>query len=171
MSILVISTSLSSDSRSRALAYFAYKYAKSSGYKAEFVDLRDYPLPMCDGDMSFSDENAATLADKISGASAIVLAGAVYTYSLGASTKNLIDMTGAAWKTKPVGLIVTGGGRSSYMSATSLANSLMLDHRCPIVPRYVYGDSKGFEEENIAEDLQRRLEELIDTVKHWGDVL
>ena len=171
MSILVISTSLSSDSRSRALAYFAYKYAKSNDYKVEFVDLRDYPLPMCDGDMSFSDENVATLADKILSASSVLLAGAVYTYSIGASTKNLIDMTGAAWKSKPVGLIVTGSGRSSYMSATGLINSLMLNHRCPIIPRYVYGDSGGFEEEKISEDLQHRLQELVDTTKHWGEVL
>ena len=171
MSILIISSSLSADSRSRMLALSAHQYAGKAGYDVEFVDLRDFPLPVCDGGDSFSDVNALKLSAKISAASAIILAGPVYSYSYGASAKNLVDMTGAAWKTKPVGLIVSGGGKGSYMSALSLANSLMLDHRCPIVPKYVYADSTGFAEEGIVEDLLGRIRELVDTVKHWGEVL
>ena len=46
-------------------------------------------------------------------------------------------MAGRAFTGKPVGFVCAAGGRSSYMAVLGLANSLMLDFRCLIVPRFV----------------------------------
>jgi len=58
------------------------------------------------------------------------------------------------------------GGRSSYMSIMSLANSLMLDFRCFIVPRFVYATGEAFANDRTEEmylssaEVKERLHEL-----------
>ena len=58
--------------------------------------------------------------------------------------KNLVELTGSAWEDKTVGFLCAAGGASSYMSLMGLANSLMLDFRCLIIPRFVYAKGDDF---------------------------
>ena len=49
----------------------------------------------------------------------------------------------------------------SFMSIMSLANSLMLDFRCLIIPRIVYAMRSDFADgEVISAELQKRIREL-----------
>jgi FMN reductase len=168
---LVISTSLNPDSKSRVMARQAYKYWKETG-SIELIDLRDYHLPVCDGDACYSHPDVIALTEKIRQAPAILLAVPIYNYSSAASAKNLIELTGSAWEEKIVGFLCAAGGKSSYMSILGLANSLMLDFRCLINPRFVYTDGSAFEgEEIIDEEVQQRIKELtISTTKLIGRV-
>ena len=68
----------------------------------------------------------------------------MYNYNANAALKNLVELTGQAWENKVVGFLCAAGGISSYMSMMSLANSLMLDFRCVIVPRFVYANDSAF---------------------------
>ena len=53
------------------------------------------------------------------------------------------------------------GGRNGYMSVMSLANSLMLDFRCYIIPKFVYATRKDFDDKKISNsDIKERIEEL-----------
>jgi len=58
--------------------------------------------------------------------------------------KNLLELTGGSWENKTVGFLCAAGGSSSYMSIMGLANSLMLDFRCLIIPRFVYAKGDDF---------------------------
>src|ERR1700733_4845436 len=123
---LVISTSLNPGSNSRLMALKAFELLNKHGH-AEYLDLREHPLPMCDGDSAYGDANVAKLNSKIKAARMILLAVPVYNYSFSAAAKNLIELTGRAWNDKTVGFLCAAGGKSSYMSIISLANSLMFD--------------------------------------------
>ena len=68
----------------------------------------------------------------------MIVAAPVYNYDVSASAKNMIELTGNAWEDKMVGFLCAAGGMSSYMSVMAYANSLMLDFRCVIIPRFVY---------------------------------
>ncbi|MDP6500219.1 MAG: hypothetical protein QF847_03295 [Candidatus Marinimicrobia bacterium] len=61
----------------------------------------------------------------------------MYNYDVNAAAKNLLELTGSGWNEKTVGFICNAGGDKSYMSVMSFANSLMLDHRCKIIPCFV----------------------------------
>lgn len=161
MSFLVISTSLRDQSQSRLLADAVMERFADSGVDAELIDMRHYPLPFCDAGDCYAHPNVATLRDKIANASAIVLATPVYNYSASATAKNLIELTGQAWREKVVGFLCAAGGQSSYMAIMGIANSLMLDFRCLIVPRFVYISERdaAFDDPNDPE-ISRRLDEL-----------
>jgi len=158
---LVISTSLRNGSLSRAMADQLVVEFAALGTKAEEIDLRQWPLPLCDGDAAYADPNVEKLADRIKAARLIILAAPVYYYHVNAATKNLIELTGSAWEDKLVGFLCAAGGASSYMSVMNVANSLMLDFRCLILPRFVYGVSSDFvSTTQPGPELARRLRQL-----------
>jgi len=132
--------------------------------KSEILDLRNYPLPICDGDSAYSDPNVEKLSDKIKMAELILLAVPIYNYSFSAAAKNLVELTGRSWNNKTVGFLCAAGGKSSYMSVIGLANSLMFDFRCLINPRFVYADGSSFKDDEIYDtEINNRIEALVDT--------
>ena len=58
------------------------------------------------------------------------------------------------------------------MSVMGLANSLMLDFRCLVIPRFVYTTGKSFEQGKLVDpQLEERLEELAATFVKLGERL
>ena len=89
----------------------------------------------------------------------------VYNYNASASAKNLIELTGDAWNNKVVGFISATGDRSSYMAPMGLINSLMLDFRCLIVPRFVQAARDEIPNDGkLAEEIIKRIRELNNTL-------
>ncbi len=164
MNPLVISCSLNPDSRSAGLARQAHESFRQVSNDAKLIDLRQTPLPICDGGPSYQHGSVGPLAAAISDADPILLAVPVYNYYGNAAAKNLIELTGRAWTGKVVGFLCAAGGQGSYMSVMSLANSLMLDFRCLIVPRFVYATGEHFNEDGSVNDtIARRTDELCET--------
>lgn len=158
---LVISTSLRPGSRSRVLGE-----ALAAELAGTHLDLREHPLPMCDGETAYADPNVAKLSAHLAAARVIFLAVPVYNYDANAAAKNLVELTGRAWEGKIVGFACAAGGPSSYMSIMSLANSLMLDFRCVILPRFVYATGADFSEGQIAKpELRQRLQQLAEAAR------
>ena len=155
---LVISSSLRPGSLSRQLGELL---AHEFGASGEHVDLREYPLPLCDGEAAYSDPNVEKLSAKIGTARVIVIGTPIYNYDANAAVKNLVELTGSAWEDKIVGFLCAAGGQSSYMSIMGLANSLMLDFRCLIIPRFVYATGDDFEGDRVPKsDLIKRVKQL-----------
>jgi FMN reductase len=160
---LVISTSLRPGSLSRRLAE---QLVKDLAPEVEYLDLREFPLPLCDGESAYSDPNVEKLSGKITAARVILVATPIYNYDANAAVKNLVELTGSAWEDKIVGFACAAGGQASYMSIMALANSLMLDFRCVIIPRFVYATGDDFHEANaFRPELALRLKQLADTAK------
>ncbi len=160
---LVISSSLHPDSRSRILARASLERLGEIGENATLFDLAVNVLPPCDGAAAYGDANVQELSKLIRSAHAVLIASPVYNYDVNAAIKNAVELTGKAWTSKVVGIMLSAGGQSSYMSAMGLANSLMLDFRCLIVPRFIYATGESFEGNDLAdESIQTRVEQLVE---------
>jgi len=173
MRLLIFSCSLNSASRSAQLAQLALEDCRAEGRDAELVALEPLKLPVCDGDGVYDLPAVIELADKIRAAQGIILALPVYNYGINAAAKNLVELTGEAWTGKVIGFICAAGGPGSYMSVMPFANSLMLDFRCVIAPRFVYATAQEFADEQLAEDgdLRRRLRGLTRDVATFAQAL
>jgi len=158
---LIISSSLRTASLSRVMAEsLRTSYAKL-GAAHQLIDLREYVLPLCDGEAAYGNPHVTTLSALIEAARVIVLATPIYNYDANAAAKNLVELTGSAWENKTVGFLCAAGGHSSYMSIMSLANSLMLDFRCLVIPRFVYAKGEDFSaKKEPTADLAKRIEAL-----------
>jgi FMN reductase len=155
---LIISASLRAASLSRAMAEaIAAGYAKL-GASHRVIDLREFVLPLCDGEGAYEHPHVETLSKMIEAARVVILATPIYNYDANAAAKNLIELTGSSWENKTVGFLCAAGGHSSYMSIMSMANSLMLDFRCLIIPRFVYAKSDDFtSKKQPSADLSARI--------------
>lgn len=161
VNILVVSTSLNPGSRSRILARHALQKLEQLDAIVDFIDLRDTPLPICDGDAAYSDPRVEAARLRLDIADGILVACPIYNYSINAALKNLIELTGNAWEGKVVGFLCAAGGASSYMSVMSIANSLMLDFRSIIVPRFVYASGSAFDGKSITDpEVAKRVDQL-----------
>ena len=141
------------------MADYAYRlYCKD----AKLINLQELNIPFCDGNKCYDDPIVAELKNDIKNSSSIIIASPIYNYDLNAVAKNLIELTGQAWLGKLVGFISAAGGKGSYMSPMSFANSLMLDFRCIIIPRFVYADKTCFNNGKINDAIKERIKELVD---------
>ena len=158
---LIVSASLRPNSRSRILANYLAECYQAEGVRARLLDLRDFSLPFCDGETVYGHPEVVAFSKAISAARVVILATPIYNFDASAALKNLIELTGESWENKVVGFLCAAGGASSYMSVMSLANSLMLDFRCLVIPRFVYVTGGAFrEEELISEDAKERIRDL-----------
>ena len=169
---LVLSTSLNDSSRSRILARYAADQLQSKAMQCEWVDLAELPLPACDGGPCYQDPNVQHINSLVQSAKGILIAAPVYNYNLSSTAKNLIELTGKSWTDKIVGFLCAAGGQSSYMGVMGLANSMMLDFRTVILPRFVYATGESFSGNEIAEtDVEVRVVELVDQLIHFSTAL
>jgi FMN reductase len=150
--ILIVSSSLNVESNSRILALEAKRVLEAEGHEVSLMDLRDHPLPLCDGGAAYRDPAVVRVGQLLRAADGILVATPIYNYDATAAAKNLIELTGGAWENKVVGFLCAAGGMGSYMSIMSLANSLMLDFRSVIVPRFVYATGEAFVDGLIADN-------------------
>jgi len=169
MNIIVISCSLHPLSRSYILSLQMIEELKALGVDAQLYDLRKYALDFCDAVSAHKTAEAEMIISKIRNASTVLLAVPIYNYDVNAAAKNLLELALGAWNNKLVGFMCTAGGRNSYMSVMGLANNLMLDFRCLIIPRFVYATGSDFGDDRTetmyiaSDEIKSRLRELAET--------
>lgn len=164
MRLLVLSASLHPQSRSREMARRVYQRLKFREAETGWLDLADLDLPLCDGKAAYGHPDASRTAGEVGRADGIVLATPVYNYGVSASVKNLVELTGSrCWSGKVVALVSAAGGNASYMAPMGLLNSLMLDFRTVVVPRFVYATGGAFADGKLNDpEVIARLEGLAD---------
>ena len=137
------------------------KYLENSLDNVEFFDLQDSPLPMCDGDKCYDLPDVLEFREKIKNAEGIIIATPIYNFNVSSGTKNIVELGGRMLYDKIFGFMCAAGGRNGYMSVMSLANSLMLDFRCYIIPKFAYATKHDFDDKKISNsDIKERIEEL-----------
>jgi FMN reductase len=137
------------------------KYLEKILDNVEFFDLQDNPLPMCDGDKCYDLPEVLEFREKIKNADGIIMATPVYNFNVNSGAKNVVELGGRMLYDKIFGFMCAASGKNGYMSVMSLANSLMLDFRCYIIPKFVYATKHDFDDKKISNsDIKERIEEL-----------
>ena len=158
---LVISTSGNPDSNSRRMGRLAFGHLQKAKVECEWVDISEMGLPLCDADACYTQPSAQKLSKAVEAADGILIATPVYNYDVSAAAKNMVELTGSGWEDKVVGFLCAAGGMNSYMSVMAFANSLMLDFRTVIIPRFVYATGNAFEGGELKDKkVGQRIEEL-----------
>jgi NAD(P)H-dependent FMN reductase len=169
---LVISTSGNPDSNSRRMGRVALAYLQKQKVDCAWIDISEMDLPLCDADKCYGMPGSRKLSAEIKTADGILIAAPVYNYDVAAAAKNMIELTGSVWEDKIVGFLCAAGGEGSYMSVMAYANSLMLDFRCVIIPRFVFATGDAFDGENITDkEITKRIEQVADDLVRFTGAL
>jgi NAD(P)H-dependent FMN reductase len=169
---LVISTSGNPDSNSRRMGRIALAHLQKQKLDCDGIDISEMDLPLCDADKCYGMPSPRKLSASIQAAGGILVAAPVYNYDVAATAKNMIELTGSAWENKIVGFLCAAGGTASYMSVMAYANSLMLDFRCVIIPRFVFATGDAFDGDKITDKkITKRIEEVTDELVRFTKAL
>jgi FMN reductase len=169
---LVVSTSGNPDSNSRRMGRIAFGHLQKAKVNCEWLDISELGLPLCDADACYTQPAAQKLNASIEAADAILVATPVYNYGVSAAAKNMVELTGSSWEDKVVGFLCAAGGTNSYMSVMAFANSLLLDFRCVIIPRFVYATGDAFDGDKLKDQkIGKRIEEAAADLIRFGQAL
>jgi FMN reductase len=169
---LVVSTSGNPESNSRSMGRAAFAHLENAKVDCAWLDLRDLDLPLCDADTCYAQPVTQKLNAAIEAADAILVATPVYNYDVSAAAKNMVELTGSSWEDKIVGFLCAAGGMNSYMSVMAFANSLMLDFRSVIIPRFVYATGNAFDGEKLKDEkVAARIQEVAGELIRFAQAL
>ena len=91
--IVLISTSLSTNSRSALVTKAVHHRLQEQGVEAKFIDLREISLPFCDGrPLADYSETVQELYKQIESAEQLVFGFPIYCYSISGVLKNFLDI-------------------------------------------------------------------------------
>ena len=99
-SILTFAGSTRADSYNKKLIEVAVDYGKAQGFNITKIDLRDYPMPLYDGDLEDNDgipENAMKIRALMKEHAGFLISCPEYNSSISAVLKNTID-----WASRPI---------------------------------------------------------------------
>src|SRR4030081_1282437 len=169
---VVISTSGNSESNSRVMGRVAFAHLQKHKADCEWIDISGLDLPLCDADKCYLNPAAQKLQKTIEAAEGIKIQAPVYNYDVSAAAKNMIELTGSAWEDKVVGFLCAAGGMNSYMSVMAYANSLMLDFRSVIIPRFVCATGGAFEGNDLKDkEVEERIAKLANELVRFTEGL
>jgi len=150
----------------------AFEHLQKKGADCEWIDISNLDLPLCDADKCYLNPAAQNLQKLIQAADGMIVAAPVYNYDVSAAAKNMIELTGSSWEDKVVGFLCAAGGMSSYMSVMAYANSLMLDFRTVIIPRFVYATGNSFEDDKLVDKkVEERIQQVADELMRFTSAL
>jgi chromate reductase len=105
MKLLYFAGALRADSCNKKFVREAMRLTEAkNAHQAEYIDLKDYPMPPYDGDIEASSgvpESTKRLGEKIAAADALVLSTPEYNGSIPGTLKNIVDWLS---RDKPVSL-------------------------------------------------------------------
>ncbi len=149
MNTLILSSSVSENSRSFLLCKAVEEQLMEKGATVNFVDARQ--IPMYPEHKRRTDE-MQQLAKQIGQADNIIIGMGVHCYSINDSLKILIDTCFSAATGKFFGIICAAGGERSYLSTMHLTQICMNEWRMIQLPRIVYATKNDFKDNQITSD-------------------
>lgn len=146
MKTLILSSSLSENSRSYLLCKAVKEELIAKGDNITFVNAMNIPMQPVHRGVTPEME---TLAKQVDEANNIIIGMGVHCYSVNDSLKILLDACFGKATGKFFGILCAAGGERSYLSTMQLTQICMNEWRMMQLPRIVYATGKDFQEDII----------------------
>ena len=153
--ILALAGSTRGDSLNKQLLAAVTALADPEQAEVEIIDLRDFPLPLYDGDLEEAEgvpENAMILKEKFRSADALLISTPEYNTSLPAVLKNAIDwisrpVEGVPWlseiRGQVLGAMSASPGGTGGMQALTHLRQIFMNLGAYVVPGFTACPSAG----------------------------
>ena len=149
MNTLILSGSVSENSRSFLLCKAVERQLIAKGDAITFVDARK--ILMNPAHREITDE-MQQLAEQVKQADNIIIGMGVHCYSVNDALKILLDTCFSDATGKFFGILCAAGGERSYLSTMHLTQICMNEWRMMQLPRIVFATEKDFKEDVITSD-------------------
>lgn len=147
--VLAFAGSSRTDSFNKKLVKVAAEGAREAGAEVTFIDLRDYSMPIYDGDLEANEalpENAKKLKKIFLEHHGLLISSPEYNSSISALLKNAIDWVSrpepgeaqlACYDQKVVGLMAASPGMLGGLRGLVTVRSIFSNIKCIVIPEQV----------------------------------
>ena len=156
MKTVIISSSLSKNSKSFILCNEVNQKLKDLGSRSEVIDARSISLNAYHLTQS---KELDDLSNKISKADNLIIAMGVHNFSINDSLKIILDTCFKNVEGKFFGILCAAGGEKSYLSTMHLTQICMNEWRMIQLPRIIYATKRDFENNKLT---SKNIKERID---------
>ena len=169
MKTLILSSSLSPESKSFILCEYVDKKLREFCVDSELIDARELKLlPYYRG----PTKDMIILAEKVELADNIIIGLGIHNYSINASLKIILEDCFDGAKEKFFGILCTAGGNKSYLATQHLTQICMNEWRMIQLPRIVYATDGDFNDNKIInKDAIERINQFCEEFKKIGEKL
>ena len=115
------------------------------------------------------------MTERVKKAALILMCFPGYNYHPNSASKNFVEVSNDGSKDKVVSLVANAGGDRSFLAPMPLANSLMVDHRCVIVPQFLYLSPSSYDsrgqlvlEGTTAEFFEQQIKSACHLARTWA---
>lgn len=168
--ILAFAGSTRSDSFNKLLIEVAADGARSAGAEVTVIDLRDYPLPLYDGDLEANEglpDNAMKLKALFNDHQGLLISSPEYNGGMSAVLKNTIDWVSrsapgesglAAYQDKVAGLVSTSPGGLGGLRGLAHLRQILSGIGVLVLPQQqaVGGAGQAFDETGALKDSKQQ---------------
>ena len=167
MQILVLSSSLDKNSRSRELAHTCQKVLERLHTETVFIDLAQLDVPNFDNDTIYQTQVYRQLHEATRQSDGVVLCSPVYNWGVSSELKKYVEYVGStpadgslegALFDKVITFVNSGGLPHSYTAFGETATSLMLDFKCIVNPYHVYAHNRHWSDGELDAEIIKRIE-------------
>lgn len=186
--ILAFAGSARKASFNKMLVQVAAEGAREAGAEVTFIDIKDYPLPIYDGDLEEEQgipENVQKLKQLFRNHDGFLIATPEYNSAITPLLKNVIDWVSrpqenepmlAAFKDKTAALVATSPGKLGGMRVLTMVRTLLSNIQVMVIPAQLAipdafdvfnedGTMKDSQKEASAKNVGRQLAETISRLK------
>ena len=160
MKTLILSSSLSKESKSFLLCKNVERQLMKKGANCTFIDVRKINI---NPTHLKKTTDMDSLSNLINTTDNIIIGMGVHCYSINDSLKILLDNCFQGANGKFFGIICAAGGERSYLSTMHLTQICMNEWRMIQLPRIVYASKKDFNDNTITS------QELLERIKLFSN--
>jgi len=180
--ILAFAGSAREGSFNKQLVRIAAQGVKGAGLECTLIDLRDYPMPIYDGDLEASSglpDNAVKLRELLQTHHGLLIATPEYNSGISALLKNTIDWTTRSPEATPdtsgfsgklAALMAASPGPLGGMRSIDMLRSILKNIGCTVLAEQlvIRGAMQAFADGKLSEARdQKRAEALGRTLAEW----
>ena len=159
MKTLILSSSLSKNSRSFILCCEVSKQLTNKGVRCNIIDARNIPMQPTHNK---STTEMKRLASQIEETDNIIIGMGIHCYSINDSLKILLDTCFSKATGKFYGILCAAGGEKSYLATMQLSQICMNEWRMIQLPRVVYTSGKDWADgELVSADVSERVDVFV----------
>mgnify|MGYP001212386380 CR=1 FL=1 len=169
MNTIILSSSLSKNSKSFILCKHVEKELRKKGINTKLIDARKISINPYHLEKT---KDLNKLTEEIKKCDNIIIAMGVHNYSINDNLKIILDNCFQEAIGKFFGIICAAGGERSYLSTQHLTQICMNEWRMIQLPRIIYATKNKFiEKDIITEDIIARIKEFTEDFHQIGSKL
>ena len=155
MKTLILSSSLSDNSKSFILCNETFKALSKNGVTCKIIDARDIKIRATHNEKT---DGMKALIEEIKKSDNIIIGMGVHCYSINDSLKIILDTCFSEADGKFYGILCAAGGNKGFLSTMHLTQICMNEWRMIQLPRTVFAISNDFNGNKIiSKDLVERI--------------